>query len=188
MRKPVESSEPIHPVLAERWSPLSFVSGSEISQADLNGILEAARWAPSSNNLQPWKYLVTHHGDDRFAAIVATLAGFNQEWAPSASALIVACAEVVNEDGSPRTSALYDLGLSVGFMTVEAHHRNLVVHQIGGFDREALAAHFGLADSVKPVVVIAVGKQAPSSDLKSDVLKQREESPRSRKSLGEITL
>jgi nitroreductase len=188
MRKPVVTSEPIHPVLAERWSPRSFESGLALSESDLIAILEAARWAPSSNNLQPWKFIVTHHGDDRFQAISSMLAGFNQEWAPNASALIVACAEVVNDDGTPRPSALYDLGLSVGFLTVEAHHRNLVVHQIGGFDRDALALHFALSDSLKPVVVIALGKQAASSALTSDVLKEREESPRTRKALSEITL
>ena len=188
MRKPVVTSEPIHPVLAERWSPRSFESGLALPESDLIAILEAARWAPSSNNLQPWKFIVTHHGDDRFQAISSMLAGFNQEWAPNASALIVACAEVVNDDGTPRPSALYDLGLSVGFLTVEAHHRNLVVHQIGGFDRDALALHFALPDSLKPVVVIALGKQAASSALTSDVLKEREESPRTRKALSEIII
>ena len=188
MRKPVETSEPIHPVLAERWSPRSFEHGSPISESDLTAILEAARWAPSANNLQPWKFIVTRHEDDRFKAITTMLAGFNQEWAPSASVLIVACAEVVNADGTARPAALYDLGLSVGFLTVEAHHRNLVVHQIGGFDRDALALHFALSDSLKPVVVIALGKQAASSALTSDVLKEREESPRTRKALSEIII
>ncbi len=188
MRKPVITSQPIHPVLAERWSPRSFESGASISESDLTSALEAARWAPSSNNLQPWKFIVTHHGDDRFKAVTSFLVGFNQEWAPNASALIVACAEVVNADGTPRPSALYDLGLSVSFLTVEAHHRDLVVHQIGGFDREALAEHFCLPDSLKPVVVIALGKQAASSALKSDQLKEREESPRTRKALSEIII
>ena len=75
MRKPVETSEPIHPVLAERWSPRSFEHGAEISQSDITAVLEAARWAPSANNLQPWKFIVAIHGDDRFEAISNSLAG-----------------------------------------------------------------------------------------------------------------
>lgn len=188
MRKPVETSEPIHPVLAERWSPRSFEHGAQISDGDVTALLEAARWAPSANNLQPWKFIVAKHGDERFEAVTNALVGFNKEWAPAASAFIVACAEVVNEDGSPRATALYDLGLSVAFLSVEAHHRGLATHQMAGFDKDALAAHFDLSESLRPVVVVAVGKQAPSSALSSDALRDREESPRSRKSIAEITL
>jgi len=188
MRKPVETSEPIHPVLAERWSPRSFEHGAEISQSDIAALLEAARWAPSANNLQPWKFIVAKHGDDRFEAITSSLAGFNKEWAPNASAFIVACAEVLNEDGTARHTALYDLGLSVGFLSVEAQHRGLVTHQMAGFDKEILANHFEMPASLRPIVIIAIGKQAASSALSSDVLKEREESPRSRKSIAEITL
>jgi len=188
MRKPVETSEPIHPVLAERWSPRSFEHGAEISQSDITALLEAARWAPSANNLQPWKFIVAHHGDERFEAIADSLAGFNKEWAPKASAFIVACAEVLNEDGTARHTALYDLGLSVGFLVVEAQHRNLVTHQMAGFDKDIVANHFSMPASLRPIVVIAIGKQAASSALTSDVLREREESPRSRKSIAEITL
>ena len=188
MRKPVETSEPIHPVLAERWSPRSFEHGAEISQSDITAVLEAARWAPSANNLQPWKFIVAIHGDDRFEAISNSLAGFNKEWAPNSSAFIVACAEVLNEDGTARNTALYDLGLSVGFLSVEAHHRNLVTHQMAGFDKDVVANHFKLPESVRPIVVIAVGKQAPSTALTNEALREREESPRSRKSIAEITL
>ena len=187
MRKPVESSEPIHPVLSERWSPRSFVPGAEITDADITALLEAARWAPSANNLQPWKFLVARHGDQNFEFISSILSGFNKEWAPKASAFIVAFAETLNDDGTTRKSALYDVGLAVGFLTLEAHHRGYSVHQMAGFEREALSAHFNIPDSTHPVVVIAVGKQAVSSELTSDTLREREESPRSRKSLAEIT-
>jgi nitroreductase len=175
----LKPQEPIHPVLAERWSPRSFEKGVEVSQRDINALLEAARWAPSANNLQPWKYLVANNGDERFQVITESLAGFNKEWAPSASAFILACAEILNEDGSSRQTALYDLGLSVGSLVVEAHHRGLVTHQMAGFDKDQVAKRFGMPDSLRPVVVIALGRQAASSALTSDVLRQREESPRS---------
>ncbi len=188
MRKPVESSEPIHPVLAERWSPRSFEHGAEISENDLTALIEAARWAPSANNLQPWKFIVAKHGDEKFEFIASTLAGFNKEWAPSASAFIVAIAEVLNADETARHTALYDLGLAVGFLSVEAQHRDLVTHQMAGFDRDGLADHFQFSAALKAITVIAVGKQAHSSQLKSDALREREESPRTRKPLSEITL
>jgi nitroreductase len=188
MRKPVQTSEPIHPLLAERWSPRSFQQGVELSQSDITALLEAARWAPSANNLQPWKFIVAKHGDERFESITASLAGFNKEWAPNAAGLVVACAEVLNEDGTARQTALYDLGLSVAFLIVEAQHRGLVTHQMAGFDKEIIAKQFEMPESLRPIVIVAIGKQAASSALSSDILRDREESPRSRKSIAEITL
>jgi len=182
------SGESLLQQLTWRYATKKFDPARKISDADWAIVEQALILTPSSYGLQPWKFIVAKHGDDRFAAITASLAGFNKEWAPNASAFIVACAEVLNEDGSARHTALYDLGLSVGFLSVEAQHRGLVTHQMAGFDKDVLANHFEMPISLRPIVIIAIGKQAASSALSSDVLRDREESPRSRKSIADITL
>ena len=188
MRKPADTSVELHPVLAERWSPRAFDSSAAIKSDDLTAILEAGRWAPSAFNAQPWKYLVAERGDEKFVKISAALSGFNQEWAPKASALIVASAITTNAEGNPIPTAIFDLGLSVGMMVVEAHHLGYHIHQMAGFDRDALKSAFGLGAELQPVVVLALGLVTDSSVLESDVLKEREAAPRERKPLSEILL
>ena len=93
MRKKADSSVEMHPILAERWSPRSFNGDVEISIADLTGILEAARWAPSSMNSQPWRFVVARRGDHRFAQLIDSMGGFNKVWSPKASALVLVTAK-----------------------------------------------------------------------------------------------
>ena len=188
MRKPAVTSVEIHPVLAERWSPRAFDATALVKADDLTAILEAGRWAPSAFNGQPWRYLVAERGDAKFEVISQTLSGFNQEWAPSASAYIVACALTVNAEGNPIRSALFDLGLSVGSILVEAHHRGYHIHQMAGFDRDALKSAFNLVAELQPVVVLALGVAADAQVLGNDILKEREAAPRERKALSEILL
>ena len=188
MRKPAVTTVDIHPVLAERWSPRAFDASAVVKVDDLNAILEAGRWAPSANNRQPWKFLVAHRGDENFAKLSDVLSGFNKEWAPRASALILASAMTVDAEGKPIPSALFDLGLAVGFMTVEAHHRGYSIHQMAGFDRDALKATYGLADTLSPVVILALGHVADAATLENDAIRERETAPRERKPLSEILL
>ena len=188
MRKTAVTSVEVHPVIAERWSPRAFDASAVVKADDLTAILEAGRWAPSAFNGQPWRYLVAQRGDAKFATISATLSGFNQEWAPKASALIVASAVTVNPEGNPIPTAIFDLGLSVGLMVVEAHHLGYHIHQMAGFDRDALKSAFGFTDELHPVVVLALGVAGDASTLTNDQLKEREVAPRERKPLSEILL
>ena len=188
MRKPAVTSVEIHPVLAERWSPRAFDATAIVKVDDLNAILEAGRWAPSANNRQPWKFLVAHRGDENFAKMSELLSGFNKEWAPKASALIAATAITSDAEGNPIPTALFDLGLAVGLMSVEAHHRGYSIHQMAGFDRDGFKAAFGLSDELNPVVILALGHVTDATTLSSDVLRDREAAPRERKPLSEILL
>ena len=133
-------------------------------------------------------YLVAERGDSKFETISNTLSGFNKEWAPNASVFIVASALTVNAEGNAIPSALFDLGLSVGSMLVEAHHRGYHIHQMAGFDRDALKSAFNLNPELQPVVVLALGTATGAETLESDVLKEREAAPRERKALSEILL
>ena len=188
MRKKADTSVELHPILAQRWSPRSFDGAAELSIADLTGILEAARWAPSSNNSQPWRFVVARRGDHRFAQMVDAMAGFNKAWSPKASAFVLVSAVTTQPDGSVRTGALYDAGLAASLLTVEAHHRGQVVHQIGGFDHEAIRENFGLGPELTPIAILAIGKQAPADALESEALIEREIGARSRIPLTQLIL
>lgn len=181
------TATPIHPVLSNRRSPRSFDATATISSVDLLAILEAARWAPSANNFQPWRFHVGVRGDDVFASVLATLAPFNQSWANRASSLILVSIVNQNDDGSARTISAFDAGLAVSQLTFEAHSRGQVAHQMAGFDAAKAAETFALSSEITPLVVIAIGTQAPAEQLEG-VLLERENAPRQRKELSEIVL
>jgi nitroreductase len=186
MKKTAETSTPIHPLLAERWSPRSFDAAAEISDQDLTAILEAGRWAPSTNNGQPWRFIVAKKGDTHFEKLAKHFSGFNAEWAPTASAFIHISTITTNDDGSARPLALYDAGLAGAFMTVEANHRGIAVHQIAGFDRDQVKAEYSLPDNFTQAAILVLGKQAPADVLQTDVLLEREKAPRVRLPLSEL--
>src|ERR1700712_5565908 len=113
MTRTAATQVPLHPLLAERWTPRGFDRSHDGSDAELLALLEAARWAPSANNVQPWRFLVTRRGTAEFATLVDLLAPGNQVWARHASALIAVVAETTDENGNPRSHALYDTGQAV---------------------------------------------------------------------------
>jgi nitroreductase len=188
VKKPADTSVSINELLTHRWSPRSFDSQFEVSQEDIVALLEAGRWAPSGNNSQPWRFIVARQGDDNFTTINSTLTGFNQVWAPTSSLYIAIAAKMVTPDGAARPVSLYDSGLAAAMITIEAVYRGLAVHHIGGFDHEAFSTAFSLDADVKPVIILAIGKQAPVDALSDDTLKEREVAPRERKPLEEIVI
>ena len=154
----------------------------------LDGVASSsARWAPSANNSQPWRFLVGRRGDDTFTTVVDLLAPFNQTWARSASALVVAVAQTTDETGRARPWALYDTGQSVAAMTTQAQVEGLSVHQMGGFDADGVRHRFDLTDDLTAVVVVAVGKHDPHADL-PEPLAARETAPRTREPLAALLL
>jgi len=177
----------IHEVLANRRSPRSLDSTAMLSNQDLIAILEAARWAPSASNGQPWRFFVGKRGDEVFEQILHSLASFNQGWAHRSSALILIAGVHSREDGTPNKGFLYDCGLAVAQMVVETHHRGFVAHQMTGFDAAKASENLEIDPTFLPVAVIAIGKQAPADQLEGAML-EREVAPRERKALHEIVL
>jgi nitroreductase len=177
----------LHPLLAERWSPRGFDATHRVDDETVTALLEAARWAPSANNSQPWRFVVGHRGDDTFAQVLDLLAPFNQVWARSASALVVAVAQTTDETGDPRPWALYDTGQAVAAMTMQGEAEGLSLHQMGGFDADGVHHRFGLTDDLTPVVVVAVGRHDPRADL-PEPLAARETAPRTREPLSALLL
>lgn len=180
------SDAALHPLLANRWSPRGFDSAHTLSDADLHALLEAARWAPSCNNSQPWRFLVTRRGEATFDRLAAQLAEGNRKWAPTASALLIAAANV--EDADPLEPwARYDTGQAAAHLTVQAAALGLMVHQMAGFDAAGVIKEFGLPESVQPVAAIAIGAFDPGADL-PDYLRAREDGPRERRPLADLLL
>lgn len=173
-------------VLQERWSPRAY-EPVEIDEALLSKALEAARWSPSAYNAQPWRFVVARRGTEAFDRVVGALAEFNQLWAPNASVLILAIAEVTNEEGRANPTAVYDLGQAVAHLTIQAHADGLVVHQMSGFDADAAAQAFDLDERLQPVTVVALGSLGDAAALDA-MLREREHAPRARKPLSEIVL
>ena len=177
----------INEVLANRHSPRSLDAAAVLSKEDLLAILEAARWAPSAHNGQPWRFFIGHRGDETFSQILDSLVSFNQGWAHRSSVLIVVAGAHTREDGTPNKGYLYDCGLAVAQMVVETHHRGLVAHQMTGFDSTKAGENLGVDSSLTPIAVIAIGKQAPAELLQGAML-ERENAPRERKALEEIVV
>jgi nitroreductase len=182
-----ETSTPIHPVLAGRWSPRSFDAEVPIDERKLTAALEAARWSPSAANSQPWRFIVARRGGSAFETIVGTMRGANGSWALSAGALIVGLAETSSADGAPRPWGRYDLGQALAHLSVQAHHDGLHVHQMGGFDAERIHTEFALEDRLEAVSVTAIGELA-SPDALPEALREREGAPRTRLPLGDIVV
>lgn len=177
----------LHPLLSDRWSTRAFDATHELAKEDLDALLEAARWAPSASNSQPWRFAVARRGTAEHDALAATLVGFNREWAMSASALLVAVAVTVNGDGKPLAWAAYDTGQAVAHLSVQAQSLGLAVHQMGGFDAAAMGALLGLDDTAVAQVVVAVGRHDPAAVL-PDALAARETAPRTRTDLEDLLL
>jgi nitroreductase len=178
---------PLHPLLAHRWSPRGFDESSPVDDELLVALLEAARWAPSANNSQPWRFVVTKRGEPGFDRLHALLMPGNRTWAASAGALVLVAAQTVDDEGRARPWAWYDTGQAVAALTVQAQHEGLSVHQMGGFDADGVTEAFDLAESVTPVVVLALGRRDPGAQL-SEPLAARERAPRTREPLEDLLL
>ena len=187
--KPAETIVPISPLIANRWSPRVFDATHELSHGDVLALAEAARWAPSSNNAQPWKLSILARGSAEFEAISETgLTGFNQSWAPNASAYAVVMADQVRPDGNPwdKAIAFYNAGLMSAQVVFEAEAMGLKAHYMGGIVHDQIEATLEVS-GVWVVNVIAIGKQGDVSGVPAE-LQEREAAPRTRKSLEEIIL
>ena len=185
------ASAPIHLLLAERWSTRAFDPRHALSDDQAKSLLQAARWAPSASNTQPWRFLVTHRGTADHATVLSTLAVGNQVWAAAASALIVVAA--VGSSGSEGEApelpwAAYDTGQAVAHLNIQAQHDGLSVHQIGGFDADTLGRMLNSARGhVRPLVVLAVGRHEPDVHH-PEPLPPREHAPRERRPLDDLIL
>ena len=155
----------LHPLLAERFSPAMFDPEHEAAAEDVEALLEAARWAPSAGNAQPWAFLVGRRGEPVHARLVRHLAGSSAGWAPSASVLVANLAHrfVEGTDWEFSEFALYDLGQAVAHMTIQAQALGLRARQFRAFDRNGLAAEFAVPAHWEVTTMTAFGRPLADS-------------------------
>ncbi|HFE38804.1 MAG TPA: nitroreductase [Gammaproteobacteria bacterium] len=178
----------IHEIISKRWSPRAFDASRAVADGDLYALLEAARWAPSCFNEQPWRYIVCVKSKEgeRWQAALDSLAEKNQLWAINAPVLIVAVAmNNFNHNGNPNPWATYDTGAANVSLSLQAAALGLVVHQMGGFSSDQIRTAFALPEDCTPLSVLAVGYQA-DADILDDDFKAMERRVRSRVPLTEI--
>ena len=186
MRKPAPVDRPIHPLLAERWSPYAFTDEG-VAEEDLIALFEAARWAASSYNEQPWRFIVARReAPAAFAKVLSCLVPFNQGWAGHAPVLALGLVQTLRPgDGSPNAAAQHDLGLAAASLTVEATHRGLSVHQMSGIVADRIRDAWALPDDVLPLTALAIGCAASLAATPED-LRDRQRRPRERRRLPEF--
>jgi nitroreductase len=176
------------PAVLARWSARAFAD-REVSSADLRKAFEAARWAASAYNEQPWRFLVGQRNSSTYKKIFSTLIGFNQSWAGAAPVLILGVASSkFNHNGTPNGYALYDLGAAAAAFTLQAAALGLKTHSMAGYDQAAARQAFAIPEDYQLGAVIALGYQGEPSALGDEHLRELETSPRTRKALSEFVL
>ena len=184
LRKAADTHHPIHELIRERWSPCAFAE-HPVEPAKLHSLFEAARWASSANNRQPWHFIVgTSARPDDQARLAAVLNERNRRWAERAPVLILVVAQLSPQPGREQGS-LYDVGLAVGNLVGQAVALGLVTHQMGGFDADKARATLGIPAGFAPIAMIAVGYAGSPEALPED-LQEREGALRTRKPLEEF--
>lgn len=159
---------PIHPLLATRHSTRAFAPDTDLADDQLTALLEAARWAPSAGNTQPWRFLVARRDTGEFKRVLDCLNPGNRDWASHASALLVAIRTDANAKGT-LPHAMYDLGQAMAHLTFQAAAEGLTVRQMGGFDAAALAAEFGIEPPLVPTTVAAIGAAGDPAALPESI-------------------
>jgi nitroreductase len=174
-------------LILQRWSPRAFAD-KDISSEDLTRLFEAARWAASSYNEQPWRFFVGRRGDETYKKIFESLVEFNQSWAKSAPVLILSIArKAFTHSGQANYHALYDTGAATALLALQATALGLHAHSMAGYDHEKARSLFQIPAEYETGAVTAVGYFGNTDQLQ-DQMKQNEIAPRSRKAVSEIAL
>lgn len=187
LEKSAITATPIHELLERRWSPRAYDRTKPVSRAQMLALLEAARWAPSCNGDEPWRYLVWNRGEDEagWQKAFDTLSENNKKWCINVPVLMLSCAgSIFGVSGKPNRHGQHDTGMASLNLSLQAVALGLIAHQMGGFDSEKIRAAFAIPAEYTPMAMLAVGYQAEPSVLPDDV-KAKELTPRKRKPLGE---
>ncbi len=178
--KHADTDHPVEAILSQRWSPYCYAD-KDVSKADLLSIFEAARWAASAYNEQPWRYILACRSDPAaFQKLLSCLVEGNQGWAQHAPVLVVSVALLnFSHNGKQNMTALHDLGLAAGNICVESTARGLYVHQMSGILPERVRELYNVPAEAAPLTAFTLGYLGEGDNLPADV-KMRDRSPRSR--------
>jgi nitroreductase len=187
--KRAETAHPVLPVIAQRWSPYAF-DPRPVEREKLLSCLEAARWAPSSYNEQPWTFILAERVDSQaFAQVLDCLVEANRAWARNAGVvMLTVVSKLFSKNGKPNRAAEHDIGLAAGNMVLQATALGLQAHQMIGIEPAKARAVYKIPDGYEALTAIAIGYPAASQPGSSDPLAQRDVAPRTRKPLAEIVI
>ena len=173
-----------HEQFIERWSPRAM-SGDPISRAELDSVFEAARWAPSCFNSQPWRFIYAMRDTAEWPSLFGLLMDMNQKWASQAGAIVaVAACQVFEHNGKPAPTARFDTGSAWMSMALQAQHLGLVAHAMWGFHHDDAPGVLNLPDNHEVQAMVAIGRPGHKDDLPAPY--DEREVPSPRKPLGEI--
>ncbi|TVZ51617.1 nitroreductase family protein [Dokdonia sp. Hel_I_53] len=186
MTKAAQTSSRILPQITDRWSPRVF--GQEtIDEELLRMLFEAGRWAPSSNNLQPWLVIWGIKGTKQYDRIFDCLDEFNQSWAGNSQALILCGYKKTNPEGKENFHALHDLGLFMGNVSAQAQHLGVALHQMAGVDYKKAMKEFNVPDDFHIATATAIGYYGGDLEKLPEDLQKEETKKRSRKEQTSFT-
>lgn len=173
------------PEIAGRWSPRAF-DPEPLAEDDIQALLEAASLAPSSSNEQPWRFLLAQKTAD-LDKMRLVLSEKNRRWAGKAPLLIlIAAKKTFSHNNKPNHWHMFDTGTAWGLLSLEAQHRGLVTHAMGGFDRDLAREQFAIDDEYEIITVVAVGRYGNKNELPEDL--QARERPNDRMPIEDIQL
>jgi nitroreductase len=177
----------VHEIFHARWSPRAF-SERPVSDEDLRTVLEAARWAASSYNEQPWRFIVARKSDrEAYDRLLGVLVPYNQGWAHLAPVLMITVAKkAFSHDGKPNQHSRHDTGAALAHIMLQATALGLHAHGMAGFDAEKARRELGIPDDYEPVAAVALGYLA-SAEMLPESYREAERRPRERKPLSELT-
>jgi nitroreductase len=183
-----QSDRPIDALFLERWSPRAFTD-EMISEADLLTLLEAAHWAPSAFNAQPWRFLYARRGTAHWPRFLGLLGEFNQIWASKAAALVIIVSDPLfrppgAEAAAPLRSHTLDAGTAWGFLALQAERAGWAAHGMAGFDTERSAVDLNVPAGHRVEIAIAIGRRGDPASLPERL--QAREFPSQRRALAEI--
>lgn len=186
MIKKAIAEHPIHELIENRWSPYRFTSRA-VSSNDLHSLFEAARWAPSSYNEQPWRFvLATKEQPEEFERVLSCLLEANQAWAQHAYALVLASARLTHErNGKENKAAIHDLGAAVSYLSLEAASRGIAVHQIIGIEPDKAQQLYNIPDDYQTLTAFAIGYADLSAETEGTYA-ERDNTARARKKIPEF--
>ena len=183
--KPAPTAHPVHELIRSRWSPRAFTS-QPISEEELMTLFEAATWAASSGNSQPWRFVYAHRADEaNFQRLLSCLVPANQTWAKEAAVLVLALAQAMQPNGQPNLWARHDVGAATATLLLQATAQGLHGHVMAGFDADRTREAFALPADIEPVTFTALGHQGAPEQLE-EPNRTRETEPRTRKPVSEV--
>lgn len=183
-----QADHPVDPLFTARWSPRAF-TGEPLDDATLWTLFEAARWAPSASNLQPWRFIFAKHGTPAFDTMLSGLVPFNQGWAKTASVLVTVLSAKTSvppgkTDAQPNAWHSFDTGAAWAQLALQAHLLGLHTHGMGGFVADRLRPALGIPDDHAIEAVVAIGKLGDKLQLPEAL--QARELPSGRRPIAEL--